>query len=97
MYAQSQHNIVLPECCHGLDVGFSTAEDLMEMLWLLFFSSLLTISHNKLECFFSGLYYKPIMIVNDDSSVVNKLETSIIDNARVIIYNRHMFIVQDTG
>ena len=37
------------------------------------------------------------MIVNDDSRVINKLETSLTDNARVIIYNRHMFIVQATG
>ncbi len=36
------------------------------------------------------------MIVNDNSSIVNKLETSLIDNARVVIYNRHMFIVQAT-
>ncbi len=43
-----------------------------------------------------GLYYKPITIVNDDSSIVNKLETSLIDNARVIIYDRHMFIVLAT-
>jgi hypothetical protein len=40
----------------------------------------------------SGLYYKPMMIVNDDSRVVNKLEASLTDNARVVIYNRHMFI-----
>jgi hypothetical protein len=44
-----------------------------------------------------GLYYKPIMIVNDESRVVNKFETSLTDNARVIIYDRHMFIVQATG
>ncbi len=44
-----------------------------------------------------GLYYKPIMIINDDSAVVNKLETSLTDAARVIIYDRHMFIVQATG
>jgi hypothetical protein len=36
------------------------------------------------------------MIVNDDS-IVNKLETLINDNARVVIYNCHMFIVQATG
>ncbi len=41
-----------------------------------------------------GLYYKPITIVNDYSSIVNKLQTSLIDDARVIIYDRHMFIVQ---
>jgi hypothetical protein len=33
-------------------------------------------------------------IVNDDSRVVNKLETSLTDDARVVIYDRHMFIVQ---
>jgi hypothetical protein len=41
----------------------------------------------------SGLYYKPITIVNDESRVINKLETSLTDDARVIIYDRHMFIV----
>jgi len=44
-----------------------------------------------------GLYYKPIMIVNDDSSIINKLETSLIEDARVVNYDRHMFIVQATG
>ncbi len=45
----------------------------------------------------SGLYYKLITTVNDDSRVVNKLETSLTDNARVIVYDRHMFIVKATG
>ncbi len=36
-------------------------------------------------------------IVNDDSGVVNKLEASLTDDARVVIYERHMFIVQATG
>jgi hypothetical protein len=36
-------------------------------------------------------------IVNDDSRVVTKLETSLTAIARVVIYNRHMFIVQATG
>ncbi len=44
-----------------------------------------------------GLYYKPISIVNYDSSIINKLETSLIDDARVFIYDCHMFIVQTTG
>jgi hypothetical protein len=38
--------------------------------------------------------YKPITIVNDDSRVVKKLETSLSDDARVFIYDRRMFIVQ---
>jgi hypothetical protein len=42
------------------------------------------------------LYYKPVMIVNDDSRVINKLETSLTNDARVVIYDRHMFIVQAT-
>jgi hypothetical protein len=44
-----------------------------------------------------GLYYKPMTIVNDDPMVVNKLEASLTDDARVAIYDRHMFIVQATG
>jgi hypothetical protein len=44
-----------------------------------------------------GLYYKPMMIVNDESRVINKLEASLTDDARVIIYDCHMFIVQATG
>ena len=43
-----------------------------------------------------GLYYKPMTIVNDDSRVITKLETSLTDDARVVIYDRHMFIVQAT-
>ncbi len=37
------------------------------------------------------------MIINDDSRVVNKLEASLTDDARVIIYDRLMFIVKATG
>jgi hypothetical protein len=44
-----------------------------------------------------GLYYKPMTIVNDDSRVVNKLETPLTDDARVVIHDRHMFIVLATG
>jgi hypothetical protein len=36
-------------------------------------------------------------IVNDDSRVINMLEASLTDDARVVIYDRHMFIVQATG
>jgi hypothetical protein len=45
----------------------------------------------------SGLYYKHMTIVNDNARVINKFEASITDNARVIIYDRHMFIEQATG
>ncbi len=41
--------------------------------------------------------YKHVMIVNYASSGVNKLKASLNDNARVIIYDHHMFIVQATG
>ncbi len=43
------------------------------------------------------VYYKPMKIVNDDARVVNKVEASHTDDARVVIYNHHMFIVQATG
>ncbi len=58
--------------------------------------SLVIYKLDKLELT-SGLYYKLMMIVNDNSRVVNKLEASLTDDARVVIYNRHMFIVQATG
>ncbi len=38
-----------------------------------------------------------MIIVNDDSRVINKLEASLTDDARVVIYDRRMFIVQATG
>jgi hypothetical protein len=44
-----------------------------------------------------GLYYKLMLIINDESRVINKLEASLTDYARVIIHNCHMFIVQATG
>jgi hypothetical protein len=37
-----------------------------------------------------------MMIINDDARVVNKLVASLTDDARVVIYNHHMFIVQAT-
>jgi hypothetical protein len=36
-------------------------------------------------------------IVNYDSNVINKFGASLSDDARVVIYNHHMFIVQATG
>jgi hypothetical protein len=44
-----------------------------------------------------GLYYQPRTIVNDDARIVNKFDASLTDDARVIIYDRHMFIVQAIG
>jgi hypothetical protein len=42
----------------------------------------------------SGLYYKPMKIVYDYARIVNKLDASLTDDARVVIYDCHMFIVQ---
>jgi hypothetical protein len=36
-------------------------------------------------------------IVNDDCRVITKLETSLTDDAIVVIYDHHMFIIQATG
>ncbi len=38
-----------------------------------------------------------MMIVNDDSRVINKLETPLTDNANIVIYDCHMFIIRATG
>ncbi len=44
-----------------------------------------------------GLYYKHVMLVNYASGGINKLKASLNENARVVIYDRHIFIVQATG
>ncbi len=44
----------------------------------------------------SGLHYKHVTIINDDSSIVHKFEASLTDDARVVIYKLHMFIEQAT-
>ncbi len=55
----------------------------------------------KLDCkllpLISGLYFKYVTIIIYASSSVNNLRASVNDNARVIIYDRHKFIVQATG
>ncbi len=38
-----------------------------------------------------------MVIVKDNFRVVNKLEASLTDDARVVIYDHHMFKVQATG
>jgi hypothetical protein len=35
-----------------------------------------------------------IMIVNGDSNIINKFEASLTDDARVVMYDHRMFIVQ---
>ncbi len=51
----------------------------------------------KLKTRSTALYYKHITIVIYDSSVVNKFEASVTDDARFVIYDRHMFVIQATG
>ncbi len=76
-----------------IEVGRLSKTDLLIKIGCLVIKKILFWHEMHLIC---GLYNKPITIVNEDSSVVNKLETSLIDDARVIIYDRHMFIVQAT-
>jgi hypothetical protein len=57
-------------------------------------ADMVRLKQKELTC---GLYYKHVMVVNYASSGVNKLRASLNDDARVIIYDRHMFIVQATG
>ncbi len=44
-----------------------------------------------------GLCYKHVTLVNDDSSIISKWSFKLIDAPRVIIYDRHRFIVLPTG
>ncbi len=44
-----------------------------------------------------GLDYKHVTILNYASSGVNKLRASLNDDARVVIYDCHMFIEQAAG
>jgi hypothetical protein len=37
------------------------------------------------------------MIVNDNSRVINNLEASLTDDARVVFYDHYMFIAQATA
>jgi hypothetical protein len=46
---------------------------------------------------FSGIYYKHMTIVNDDSSGVRKWSSKLIDDTRVVSYDRNMFIIQATA
>ncbi len=57
----------------------------------------LKVLHLDCETVTSGLYYKRMTIVNYPSSVVNKLEALLTDDAGVVIYDRRVFIVQATG
>jgi hypothetical protein len=41
-----------------------------------------------------GLYYKHATIVNDDSGVISMWSSKLIDNARAVIYDRHMLNAQ---
>jgi len=50
-----------------------------------------------MEAKISGLHYKYMTIVNDDSSIVIKWSFKLIDSARGVIYDRHMFTVQATA
>ena len=43
------------------------------------------------------LYHEHTTIINYSSSIFNKLEALLTDDARVVIYDRHVFIVQAIG
>jgi hypothetical protein len=43
------------------------------------------------------MHYKYITILDDNCSVISKWHSSVIDDARVVIYDHNMFIIQATG
>ncbi len=48
---------------------------------------------NKLAYTPSGLYYKRMTIVIDDSRIIGKWSSKLFDDALVVIYNRNVFII----
>ncbi len=52
---------------------------------------------NASYAYTSGLYYKHVTIVNDDSNIINKFEASLTGDSRVVMYDHCMFIVQATA
>ena len=56
----------------------------------------LAYSYQMLDSVSSGLYYKHMTIVNDDSSIVSEQRFLLIDDARGVIYDCRMFIIQAT-
>jgi len=65
--------------------GLATVLATLSKLWANLFS------------IFCSLYYKHMTIVDDNSSVIIKWSSKLIDSARGVIYDRHMFKVQATG
>ncbi len=49
------------------------------------------------EKYCTGQYYKHVMIINDNSISLNKRSFKLIDDARVIIYDRNRFIIQSAA
>jgi hypothetical protein len=42
-------------------------------------------------------YYKHMTIINDNSNIISEQSFKLIDNARGVIYDHHMFLIQATG
>ncbi len=63
----------------------------LKRLVLIFFSFSAKLASNP-----CSLHYKHMTIVNDDPSIVIKWSSKLIDVARGVIYDHHMFIVQAT-
>ncbi len=78
----------------------TTSLDVPQNAWLTCLSHLDWCDTNRCDfiCVASpcGLYYKHLTIVNDDSSAVSKWSFNLIDDPRVIIYDRHRFKIQAT-
>jgi hypothetical protein len=67
-------------------IGLSVSSSALFTLW--------SGSMAVLIAYSCGLYYKHMTIVNDDSSIIIKRSFKLIDTAKGVIYDCHMFIVQ---
>jgi hypothetical protein len=84
-------------------MGFLSTKRYLKLMTLLKLSRIFIIiktSVSARKCNYklpSGLNYKHTTIANYASSAVNKLDALLTDDARVIIYDHHVFIVQATA
>ncbi len=88
-----RHSATDPEIKQGARLQ-DTCSTQVGSCWLQSAQPLILLHSITIQVYTCGLNYKHVMIVNDDSSAVNKRRLSLTDDTRVIIYDRNMFIIQ---
>jgi hypothetical protein len=94
-------NLVHPSCGKVMPVSY-LAQALSMCVYLDLYDKNISIPNSSTWTYTSGLYYKHITVLNDDSSIISNWCSKLwhhllIDDARVVIYDGNMFIIQATG